>query len=187
VPFAEVQLLAGKGHVFDRPRMQVQPPPDGWAGRLDIGNADMLAELTATLDEHRAQDTEFPYRLISRRLHDVVNSCWHAAPRIADRVARNGAFVHPGDLAASGFADGDIAAICSPTARITAILRQDAGVRPGCISMSHAWGGNPGEDDDPAVMGANTGRLVASDQAFDKYTGIPRMSAIPVRLERCAS
>jgi hypothetical protein len=53
--------------------------------------------------------------------------------------------------------------------------------------MSHAWGGNPGEDDDPAVMGANTGRLVASDQAFDKYTGIPRMSAIPVRLERCAS
>ncbi len=186
VPFEEVQRLAGKGHVFDRPALLAQPRPDGWAGRLDIGNADMLAELTATLGEDdRARDGEFPYRLISRRLHDVVNSCWHTAPRIADRVARNGAYVHPGDLALAGFADGDLADICSPTARITAILRQDPGVRPGCISMSHAWGGNPGEDDDPAAMGANTGRLVASDREFDMYTGIPRMSAIPVRLERC--
>jgi hypothetical protein len=50
--------------------------------------------------------------------------------------------------------------------------------------MTHAWGRSPGEDDDPRVAGSNTGRLTAVDQDFDPYTGIPRMSAIPVRVRR---
>ena len=188
VPFADIRDQASKGHIFDRPPMVVQPRPDGWEGRLDIGNADMLDELGGLLNEDDlADDNEFPYRLISRRLHDVVNSCWHEAPKIAARVAGNGAFIHPSDLAEAGFADGDVAEICSPTAHILAILRPDPAVRPGCISMSHAWGGNPGEDDDPAVLGANTSRLVSLDREFDRLTGIPRMSAIPVRLQRPAA
>jgi hypothetical protein len=63
-------------------------------------------------------------------------------------------------------------------------VRKDASVRAGCVSMSHAWGGNPGEDDDPAVLGGNTGRLVPVDRDFDPFTGMPRMSAIPVRVSR---
>jgi anaerobic selenocysteine-containing dehydrogenase len=187
VPFAEVKRHAAEGHVFDRPKLTAQPPPEGWSGRLDIGNPDLLAELVATLaDDDRARHAAFPFRLISRRLHDVVNSCWHAAPLIADRVARNGAFMNPADLAAAGYTDGDIADICSPAARITAILREDRSVRAGCISMSHAWGANPDEPADPARSGGNTGRLVSLDREFDRFTGIPRMSAIPVRLERSA-
>jgi hypothetical protein len=48
--------------------------------------------------------------------------------------------------------------------------------------MTHAWGGAPGEDDDPTLGGSNTGRLTPVDRDFDPYTGIPRMSAIPVRV-----
>ena len=62
-------------------------------------------------------------------------------------------------------------------------------VRRGCISMTHAWGAEPGlEDDaDPLTAGGNTGRLTAIDQDFDPRTGIPRMSAIPVRVRPYAA
>jgi anaerobic selenocysteine-containing dehydrogenase len=184
VPFDEVKRLGQPGHVFDRPMMVVQPRPDDWAGRLDIGNPILLDELTSVLHDDDTDDAAYPYRLISRRLHDVVNSCWHAAPKIEPRVAGNGAFLHPDDLLALGLEDGDAIDIASPLATIAAIVRKDASVRAGCVSMSHAWGGNPGEDDDPAVLGGNTGRLVPVDRDFDPFTGMPRMSAIPVRVSR---
>jgi anaerobic selenocysteine-containing dehydrogenase len=185
VPFAEVKRLCQPGRVLDVPPAVVQPRPSGWAGRLDIGSREMLAELSETLAEHdRALDGAYPFRLISRRLHDVVNSCWHDAPKIRARVAGNGAYMHPDDLTAVGCVDGDTVRIDSRVAQIAAIVRADPTIRPGCISMSHSWGGNPGEDDDPALLGGNTGRLVPVDREYDRYTGIPRMSAIPVRLSR---
>ena len=183
VAFDEVKRAGQLGQVFDRPALVVEPRPADWTGRLDIGNPLLLAELVSVLDERdRELDAAYPFRLISRRLHDVVNSCWHDAPKIGARVAGNGAFLHPDDLASLGLQDGTAVDIVSRVAAIAAIVRADANVRRGCVSMSHAWGGNPGEDDDPAVLGGNTGRLVPVDREFDALTGIPRMSAIPVRL-----
>ncbi len=49
--------------------------------------------------------------------------------------------------------------------------------------MSHAFGANPDEDDDPHRVGANTGRLTRIDNEYDPITGIPRMAAIPVAVE----
>jgi hypothetical protein len=46
--------------------------------------------------------------------------------------------------------------------------------------MSHGFGGNPGDDEDPRVDGANTNRLLRTDTEFDRVTGIPRMGALPV-------
>jgi hypothetical protein len=55
--------------------------------------------------------------------------------------------------------------------------------------MTHAWGVNPDEAEDPDHAGGNTGRLTSVDALYDPYTGIPRMSAIPVnvRLVRAAA
>jgi hypothetical protein len=50
--------------------------------------------------------------------------------------------------------------------------------------MTHAWGGLDGNDIDPHAEGSNTGRLTAVDRDYDRYSGIPRMSAIPVRIKR---
>ena len=186
VPFEEVKAKAtGAGHVFDRPPLTVSPKPADWAGRLDIGNADMLEELVKVLEETDAPELSgFPFRLISRRLLEVNNSGWHDVPLISRRTARNGAFMNPADLKTCGLSDGDPVRIVSPHSMISGIVRVDDTVRQGCISMSHAWGGNPGDDDDPRIAGGNTGRLVPTDREFDRYTGIPRMSTIPVRLER---
>ncbi|MBV8985434.1 MAG: hypothetical protein JO248_13435 [Acidimicrobiia bacterium] len=46
--------------------------------------------------------------------------------------------------------------------------------------MSHGFGAIPGEDEDPRVDGANTNRLLRTDVEYDRYTGIPRMGALPV-------
>jgi anaerobic selenocysteine-containing dehydrogenase len=92
----------------------------------------------------------------------------------------NPAFMHPDDLAHLGVAAGDLVAISSAYATITGVAEADADLRPGVVSMSHGFGGIPDEDEDPRVDGANTNRLVRTDVEFDRYTGIPRMGALPV-------
>jgi hypothetical protein len=55
-------------------------------------------------------------------------------------------------------------------------------VRPGVISMAHARGGDPGRDGDVRRIGSTTNRLVTTERDFEPISGIPRQSAIPVRV-----
>jgi hypothetical protein len=52
--------------------------------------------------------------------------------------------------------------------------------------MSHCFGNAPADDGDVREVGANTGRLVSVERDYDPYSGIPRMSAIPVQVEALA-
>ena len=99
----------------------------------------------------------------------------------------NPAFMHPDDLARLGVEAGDVVEIRSEYDAITGVAEADADLRPGVVSMSHGFGGNPGEDEDPRVDGANTNRLLRTDVEFDRYTGIPRMGALPVAVVPVAS
>jgi len=42
----------------------------------------------------------------------------------------------------------------------------------------------PGEDENPRELAANTRRLLSVEPEYD-HRGIPRLSAVPVSLERC--
>jgi hypothetical protein len=53
----------------------------------------------------------------------------------------------------------------------------------GLVSMAHASGGLPEEDDRFRELGSSTSRLLANDTAFERYSGQPRMSAVPVEIE----
>ena len=53
---------------------------------------------------------------------------------------------------------------------------------PGVVSMAHAWGSLPGDDDGAPEAGACTNRLVANDVDFEPLIGQARQSAIPVNL-----
>lgn len=186
VPLSEVRKHP-TGTVFDRPETVVQPKPPGWDGHLDIGSAPMMAELAEVAAEPvaaRLHDNEFPFRLISRRLHDMHNSNWHENERLQRKWAYNPAFIHPDDMVRLGVGTGDVVEIESTRAKILGVAEAAADVRPGCISMSHAWGRNPDTAEDPYTDGGNTGRLSYNDRDFDPYTGIPRMSTIPVRIRR---
>jgi anaerobic selenocysteine-containing dehydrogenase len=187
VPADEI-MTATEGKVFDRPQVVVQPTPEGWATRLDIGSPTLMAELGEIADETPVEGP-YPLRLISRRLKEVLNSCWHENGAAQRRWPYNPAFMNPADMAAYHLADGDVVEIESGRAAIRGVVASAPDVRRGCISMTHAWGAEPGLEDaaDPLVAGANTGRLTAIDQDFDARTGIPLMSAIPVRVRACVT
>jgi hypothetical protein len=50
--------------------------------------------------------------------------------------------------------------------------------------MSHSFGGTPEQDGDVREIGGNTGRLTSVERDYDRFSGLPRMSNIPVRIER---
>lgn len=188
VPLAEVKAKAqAGGRLFDVGEVRVQPKPAGLAGRLDVGNPVMMAELSDVAQEnYRAKDNSFGFRMISRRLSDVLNSCWHDHDKLLRRWRYNPSFMHPDDMARMGLKRGDVIEITSARATILGVVETAEDVKHGCISMSHAWGTNPDEADDPYAAGGNTGRLSSVDEDYDPYTGIPRMSTIPVNIRKVA-
>lgn len=187
VPLEEVKRHPG-GAVFRDHDVRVEPKDEGWEGRLDVGNADMMAELAEVAVETRREMSEdgFPYRLISRRLMTAYNSSGRDLPRLRRKHAYNPAFMNPADLEQLGLAAGDLVEIASDHSAIFGIVEPDAAVREGLVSMSHAFGDAPEHDGEIREIGSNTGRLTPVDRDYDRYTGLPRMSNIPVRISRCA-
>ena len=171
------------GHVFDRGDVRVQPGDPASAGRLDVGNATMLDELRAIATEDwQSRDAGYRFRLISRRLKDVLNSAWHSNPRLTRRWRYNPAFMHPEDIAELGLERGSEVRITSSRASIRGIVEPAPELRRGVVSMPHCFGDHPDAEHDLHAQGSNTGRLTPVDRDYDPYTGIPRMSTIPVNV-----
>lgn len=185
VPYEEVKRKAVGGHVFDVPEKRIAPKPAGWAGRFDIGNATMMAQLGAVAAEtHGALPHGRPFRLTARRFKDIYNSSWTEHEMLKRKWRCNPAFMHPSDMDAVGFRSGDIVRIESDRASILAIAQADADMKIGCISMSHGWGPNPDEPEDPRELGSTPNRLCDNSKDCDSISWIPLMSAIPVSAYR---
>jgi anaerobic selenocysteine-containing dehydrogenase len=170
------------GHVFDElAERRVAPSEPTCRARLDVGNATMIEQLDAVSAVVRGPvDGSCPFVLIGRRENRVINSFGRSAPGLMRGRSHNPAFMHPADLEALSIAPGDAVVIRSEHDEINALAAADADLRRGVVSMSHGFGRNPGEAEDPATDGANTNRLIRADGDFDRITGMPRMGAIPV-------
>jgi len=179
VPYEDVRA-SSEPRIFDRPKLIVQPKPDDWIGRLDLAAALVVENLADVARSRPPLDERFPFRLISRRLNDVVNSCGHDNQRQLRKWAYNPAFMHPSDLDRLGISQGALIAITSASGQIVGVAEKDPTVRPGCVSMPHSWGRHPGKAQRPRIDGGNTGRLVSIDRGYEKLTGQPLMTAIPV-------
>ena len=104
---------------------------------------------------------------------------------IRKRVPHNPAWLHPDDLAALGVAAGQGIAIESAHGRIEAIAEADDSMRPGVVSISHGWGGLPGDVPgaaDPHCAGVNVNRLTTTRADLQSINAMPRLTALPVRL-----
>jgi hypothetical protein len=53
--------------------------------------------------------------------------------------------------------------------------------------MSHCFGGSPEQDDQLREIGSSTSRLLSVDLVYDRYSGQPLMSNIPVQIRRVVS
>ena len=170
------------GHIFESDQ-RVLPRAPGNNDRLELAAPPMLAELEEVLaEDNRAIEADYPLRLLPRRTNNILNSFGRRIGKLAgDGV--NPAYMHPDDLARLAIAEGDCVSIRSPHGEIQGIVRAEAGLRPGMVSMAHGFGTNPGSDD-PRRTGGNTGRLISVEDGYDPVTGLPRMGSIPVRIER---
>lgn len=185
-----IRTIAGYegGHVFDEIDVRVAAPIPGIEGRLRVAPEGIVEELRAVRAEpvpeagRYGRDGRFTHLLVSRRMKHVNNSICHDLPRSQGR--KNPAFICPADLAAIGAARGDLVEIESDHARVVAVVDVDEGLSPGVVSMAHAFGGDPAEPCDPRTHGTPVNALVPTDRDFDPWVGMPRQSAIPVRLHR---
>jgi anaerobic selenocysteine-containing dehydrogenase len=164
---------------------RVAPKEEGWEGRLELADAQMmtdLADIATAGDGDRASwaDDRFPFRLVSRRMHSRYNSGGHTIERLRSEEPTNPAYMHPDDLERLGVASGDRLTIASARAEIVGVAAADETLRTGLVSMAHAWGDAPDVEGDLRTAGAPTARLSSVDDAYDPYSGQPVMSNIPV-------
>jgi anaerobic selenocysteine-containing dehydrogenase len=112
----------------------------------------------------------------------VVNSSYNA--RIAaGHPGPNPAFMNSADLMTLGLVKGQEIEIESVHGKIVALADVDNGLRDGSVSMSFGFGG--ARDDDHRhvhSVGSSVARLLSTRDYFDRYSGQPRMSSLPIRI-----
>ena len=185
VPLSEVKRYP-HGHVFEETAARVGPKDPGCEVRLQLANETMMDELAEVAREDLEADEALPFRLTCRRLLDVHNSAGRDIDKLVRKYRYNPAFMHPDDLEALAIAPGDLVEIRSSHGAIFGVAEAEANLRRGVVSMPHAFGDAPTKENDARVreIGSNTGRLTPVDRDYDPYSGIPRMSSIPVSVQR---
>lgn len=170
-----------RGMFIDVPPTIVQTGNNDPAARFEVAPDDVVEELEAYRVEDRGS-AEYPYRLISRRMREMLNTTGLNFPVSRAREPYNPAYLNPQYLAAIRIADGDWIEIQSDHGLLQAIAKVDDTVGPGAVSMTHCWGGLA-EDGRPFTeVGVNTNLLVSTDRDCEPINAMPRMSAIPVQL-----
>ncbi len=185
VPLSEVKKHPN-GALFPE-TITVAPKDADCTARLEVGNGEMMAELAEMLGEPivalRQVDTH-PYLLVCRRVSHSYNSSGRDIPSLIRKGGGryNPAFMNPADLQALGLKSGDMVEIESGAGRIAGIVEPDTTLRTGVVSMAHGFGDAPIGNPNVRHDGSSTGVLASVEDDYDKYSGIPRMSAIPVRI-----
>lgn len=180
------------GKIFDLGERIVQPTRPEANGRFDIMPQDIADELAAIAQEPvlagriRSNGQEFTHRLAVRRMRNVYNTEGVNLASSRAKYPYNPAWMHPQDIAAQGLKSGDKVSIISDHGRITAIVEDDSSVRPGVVSMTHGFGGLPDESTDYQQGGACTNLLVSTDRDLEPINSMPRMSGIPVNIQRAS-
>jgi anaerobic selenocysteine-containing dehydrogenase len=183
VPLSEV-----KGHphggFFPDPPVRVAPAEAGWTGRLEVGDRGMMADLASCADDLKSAGHDDEFRLICRRLRHVYNSTGNIAEAHRGRPY-NPAFMHPDDLQRLGLSPGDLVELSSSSGKLQAVAQPDAQLRTGLVSIAHAFGDLPDEED-PQRSGANVNRLLTVAAGLERITSQAPMSNIAVRVRPIA-
>ena len=174
--------------IFDMPKSFVKPARDDATGRFEVMPADVTGELAEVCAEGAtvAGDEKappYPLSLISRRMREVMNTVGMNLPMIRKRHSYNPAYMHPDTIAAMGAQPGTLVRIESEHDFIFGRLAADAGLRRDVVSMVHCWGGLPEDEADYDQVGSCTAKLVSLDEHVEAINHMPRMTAIPIRVE----
>lgn len=175
------------GAIFAEDLLAEPRDPESTA-RLEIADARMMDELD-DLATSITQGSQGPAMgqhdllLVSRRAAHLNNSSGQDAPRLIRKGGTfNPAYLSTRDLERLGLTPGTDIEILSDHGAIMAVAALDDSLRPGILSMSHAYGRLPSDQTDHRRHGSNTGRLLSVEDDYDRFSGIPRMSGLPVSI-----
>jgi anaerobic selenocysteine-containing dehydrogenase len=185
VPIREIAKYEG-GHLFDEVDVRASAPLPSVEARLDVAPNVMMAELREVWAEAERPEAaaQFTHLLVPRRVKYMTNSVGHELPRTKHEPPYNPAYMHSHDLDTLGLADGDLVEIESEDGAILAVAGVDDDLRTGVVSMTHCFGGDPTEGEDPRRVGSSTAALISVAHHYDPISGCARQSAIPVRLSK---
>ncbi|HIG42533.1 MAG: molybdopterin-dependent oxidoreductase [bacterium] len=188
IPLKEI-ASKGKGHIFDEVQVTVEPGRSDHDSQFQLLPEGVAEELKEVLTENIWRDgkiiddnREFTHLLISRRLKHVFNSSGQQLEGLQKKGTTNNAYMNPQDLTDLGVKPGDLIEIESAAGMLVGVVEAAKDVKPGVISMAHAWGDIPDNWGDVRTKGSSTNRLVDDNRTYDRITGMPRMSAIPVNV-----
>jgi anaerobic selenocysteine-containing dehydrogenase len=181
VPFEEIAKYP-EGRIFDVSDQFVEPGQPNQNTRFEIAPHDVIEEIASVAAERLGNDG-YAYRLAVRRMRDVSNSLGQNFAASLRRGAYNPAFIHPEDLQALNLESGDAIQIQSAFGCISAIAESDDTLRPGVVSISHCWGGLPGERSDEQ-KGSSTNLLITTESRVESINAMAWMTAVPINVRR---
>jgi anaerobic selenocysteine-containing dehydrogenase len=181
VPLDEIKRHP-HGRLFEEAQVRIEPADPHCMDRLELGAPMMMQELVSiasdSSDRHPRPD--LPFRLVSRRENNFMNSMGQQDPALNSGRVDNPVHVNPQDLAALGACERELLVVRSAVGRVIASAYADDTLRPGVVSLAQGYA-RPADANRKRATASVT-RLVDLDEC-DPVTGIPRMSAIPVSLE----
>lgn len=133
-------------------------------------------------DFAREQANAGKLKLITRRAVGTHNSWTHNIPAFA-AAETNYLYVHPGDAAARGLSEGDIADVTSAVATVRVPVKLLADLMPGTAALPHGWGHQhaAGLSVASRTRGVNANLLAADGPAkLERVSGMAHLTGIPV-------
>lgn len=190
VAFERIREQPG-GRIFDEIELTVEPGDPASDARLVLDPEGVVEELGEVRAEefsggagYGAVRDAYTHRLISRRLRHVFNSSGQTLSALRAKGTTNPAYMNPDDVAQLGLRSGDVVEISSAHASILGVVMPASDVRPGVVSMAHAWGDPAVDPKEVRDVGSSTNALVDDESDFDPISGMARQSAIPVNVGR---
>lgn len=172
----------GAAVIYSELHPVVEPPDPAQAARFDLNAGDMPAQLRAAAHAAQADRDAYGFLLVTRRTRSRFNSTGGHLSALKARRATNPAHIHPDDLNRIGAAPGDLVRIESAVGTIIGVAAASDALRPGVISMAHAYGDVGSGPDSVRSVGVSTNRLVRETEHYDPITGQSLQSAIPVNI-----
>lgn len=125
-------------------------------------------------------------KLITRRDAWMMNSWFRNLDRMQRRDPDgNPLWANPADLAARGLVDGDRAVVSNEHGALEVVVRADADLMAGVVSMAHGWGNarTSGMRTAQATPGVNVNQLLPSGPgSFEPLSSQAHMTGIPVEV-----
>ncbi len=143
-----------------------------------------------TLDEQGrplSTSRQYEFLLTSRRIKQFFNSTGHNFDKLREKGSTNWAYMHSSDLARLEIPSESLVEITAETGQILGAVKASDDIKPGVVSMAHAFGDVNSDSSNVLEQGSSTNALVSDEKYFDPITGQSRQSAIPVNIRRVGS